>query len=126
MSHRLLLDTHPLLSWLAAEAIAQEAADAIANPSNMVAVSAASIWEITIKRQIGKLRFEGSPADEVRRAGFDLLSVTAEHAELAGDLPLHHRDPFDRMLVAQAQLEGLVLVSRDAAFYRYGIRILGC
>ncbi|MGH9083094.1 MAG: type II toxin-antitoxin system VapC family toxin [Acidimicrobiales bacterium] len=126
MSQRLLLDTHPLLWWLSAEAIAGEAGDAIADPSSVVAVSAASIWEITIKRQIGKLRFEGSPADEVRAAGFEHLPITAAHAELAGDLPLHHRDPFDRMLVAQAQAEGLTLVSGDPAFDLYDVRLLRC
>lgn len=126
MSQRLLLDTHVLLVWLAAEEISREAADAIAEPSNTVTVSAASIWEIAIKRQIGKLRFDGSPADEVRHAGFDHLSITAAHAEAAGDLPFHHRDPFDRMLVAQAQAEGLTLVSRDAVFDRYDVRLLSC
>lgn len=85
-----------------------------------------SIWEIAIKRQVGKLRFDGSPADEVSGAGFRHLSITAAHAEAAGDLPPHHRDPFDRILVAQAQAEGLTLVSRDAAFNRYDVRVLGC
>lgn len=126
VSERLLLDTHVLLLWLAAETISREAAEAIAEPSSTVVVSAASIWEITIKRQPGKLRFDGSPADEVRDAGFEHLSITAAHAEAAGDLPLHHRDPFDRMLVAQAQAEGLTLVSRDAAFHRYDVRVLAC
>lgn len=126
MSHRLLLDTQPLLWWLADQPIDREASDAIADPSNIVAVSATSIWEITIKRQVGKLRFEGSPADEVLDAGFERLSITAVHAELAGDLPLHHRDPFDRMLVAQAQAEGLTLVTRDPAFDGYDVRVLRC
>jgi PIN domain nuclease of toxin-antitoxin system len=126
MSDRLLLDTHPLLAWLAGDAIARETADAIADPSSTVAVSAASVWEITIKRQVGKLRFEGSPAAEVIDAGFELLSITAAHVERAGDLPLHHRDPFDRMLVSQAQAEGMTLVSRDAAFDLYDVRLLGC
>ena len=89
-------------------------------------VSAASIWEVTIKRQVGKLRFDGSPAEEARRAGFDLLAITAAHAEIAGDLPLHHRDPFDRMLVAQAQAEGLTVVTRDRAFDSYEVRVLRC
>ena len=126
MSQRLLLDTHVLLVWLAAEEISREAADAIAEPSNTVTVSAASIWEITIKRQVGTLRFEGSPADVVRDAGFEHLSITAAHAELAGDLPLRHRDPFDRMLVAQARTDGWTVVSRDAAFTLYDVRLLAC
>jgi PIN domain nuclease of toxin-antitoxin system len=126
VSERLLLDTHVLLSWLAGETLPAEMADAIAEPSNPVAVSAASIWEITIKRQLGKLRFEGSPAHEVREAGFEHLPITADHAEVAGGLPPHHRDPFDRMLVAQANAEGLTLVSWDSAFSLYDVRVVGC
>lgn len=126
VSRALLLDTHPLLWWLAGEPISREAADAIADPSSIVAVSAASIWEIAIKRRLGKLAFEGSPTEEVRQAGFAHLPVTAAHSERAGDLPLHHRDPFDRMLVAQAQAEGLTLVSRDPVLDLYDFRLLRC
>jgi PIN domain nuclease of toxin-antitoxin system len=122
----LLLDTHPLLWWLAGDDVGQQATEVIADPSNLVAVSAASIWEITIKRQLGKLRFDGSPTDETQEAGFDLLAVTAVHAEVAGGLPGHHRDPFDRMLVAQAQAEGLTLVTRDPAFGAYDVRTMPC
>ena len=86
--------------------------------------SAVSSWEITVKRSKAKLHFSGSPMAVAKRIGFQELAITAEHAEVAGELPLYHRDPFDRMLIAQAQVEGLVLATRDAAMARYGIRIL--
>jgi PIN domain nuclease of toxin-antitoxin system len=91
-----------------------------------VAVSGASIWEIAIKRRLGKLAFEGPPTEEVRGAGFAHLSITAAHSERAGDLSLHHRDPFDRILVAQAQSEGMAPVSRDPALDFYDVRLLRC
>jgi PIN domain nuclease of toxin-antitoxin system len=77
-----------------------------------------------VKRAKGKLHFSGSPIAVAKRIGLPELAITAEHAELSAELPLHHRDPFDRMLVAQAQVEGLVLATRDTAMARYGIRIL--
>jgi len=86
--------------------------------------SAVTSWEIAVKRAKGKLEFSGSPLAVARRIGLPELAITPEHAEAAGDLPLHHADPFDRILVAQAQVEGLVLATRDTAMARYGIRIL--
>ena len=77
-----------------------------------------------MKRSKGKLQFSGSPMAVARRIGLAELAITAEHAEVAGELPLYHRDPFDRMLVAQAQVEGLVVATRDTAMARYGIRVL--
>ena len=87
----------------------------IADPANEIVVSAATLWEAAIKRALGKLRFE-TPVllDALSRGGIGVLSITAEHALAAGDLPRHHDDPFDRMLVAQAIAEGLTLISRDA------------
>ena len=87
-------------------------------------VSVASIWEIAIKRALGKLDAPWSLTQTLGEAGFEELPITAFHAEQAGSLPLLHRDPFDRMLVAQAQAEGLILVTRDANIPRYGIRTL--
>jgi PIN domain nuclease of toxin-antitoxin system len=88
-------------------------------------LSAASIWEIRIKSAKGKLalNFDDVPA-EARRRGFRLLSISPEHAQLAGDLPKHHEDPFDRMLVAQARIEALPIVTGDAAFSPYRIPIV--
>ncbi|HEX3393456.1 MAG TPA: type II toxin-antitoxin system VapC family toxin [Acidimicrobiales bacterium] len=122
----LLLDTHALLWWLADAPMTTEARTRIADPEALVAVSAASVWEISIKRALGKLRFEGSMAGHVADGPFEPLSISLEHAERAGALPSHHRDPFDRMLVAQAQAEQLTLVTRDPAFDAYEVALLAC
>jgi len=84
-------------------------------------VSAASFWEIEIKRRLGWLDAPEEPVEMARAYGFAPLDVTAEHAMHAGRLPLHHGDPFDRMLVAQAQLEGLILVTADEQLRRYEV-----
>lgn len=123
---RLLLDTHVLLWWLANDpALPRAVREAIAQPSNETWVSAASIWEAAVKRNLGRLRFHD---DDLKSAlpesGFRPLPVTIDHALLAGSLPNHHRDPFDRMLVAQARLEGLTLVTRDPALHLYDAPIL--
>ena len=123
---KLLLDTHALLWWWGAQPMEPKALDAITDPGNLVAVSAASIWEIALKRARGKLRFKGSLVDLVADGAFEPLQITWEHAERAGGLPKHHGDPFDRMLVAQAQSEGLRLVTRDPAFGPYEVDVLPC
>ena len=122
----LLLDTHALLWWLTDEPMEAEAKRRIADPDVLVALSAASVWEIGVKRAIGKLRFEGSIVALAESSGFEPLAVSWEHAERAGALPPHHRDPFDRMLIAQAQTEGLTIVTRDADFAAYDVSLLGC
>lgn len=122
----LLLDTHALLWWLGGAPLVEEATEHIADPEAMVAVSAASVWEAEIKRALGKLRIEGSIARHAMEAGFESLPISLEHAERAGALPPHHRDLFDRMLVAQAQIEGLVIVTRDQAFADYDVALLSC
>ena len=120
---RLLLDTHVLLWALENSPVLDVSTrEIIVDPRNQVFVSAASVWEIAIKRALGKLRFSGNVAEMVEEAGFSALPVTLFHAEQAGALPHHHRDPFDRMLVAQAQAEGLVIVTQDANIPRYGVR----
>lgn len=121
----LLLDARAVLWWLADEAALDAAARlAIADPTNGVLVSAATIWEIEIKRALGKLDAPAGLLDAVEEAGFDVLPITGPDAELAGSLPAHHRDPFDRMLVAQADRVGAIVVSRDAAFLAYGVDVL--
>jgi PIN domain nuclease of toxin-antitoxin system len=121
----LLLDTHVLLWWLAgSDEIAEPAATAIADPGNLVAVSAASLWEIGIKRSLGTLRVDGDLLEAVVSSGFEPLPISLDHADAAGQLPHHHRDPFDRMLVAQAQSERLTVVTRDLAFAGYEIPLL--
>lgn len=122
---RILLDTHAFL-WLASDRrrVRKEALKVLEDGSNEVFYSAAVSWEITVKRTLGKLEFSGSPSARARVIGLTELAMTAEHGETAGNLPLHHGDPFDRMLIAQAQVEGLVLATRDAMLSRYGVRLL--
>lgn len=96
----------------------------IDDPTINVSVSAASIWEISIKSASGKLQVADNFVELVRRAAYTELPVTYRYAEMAANLPLHHRDPFDRMLVAQAQAEGLTLVTDDSMIARYNVSIL--
>lgn len=123
---RLLLDTHALLWWLAGdERLPRATRDVIDSPGNEVFVSAASAWEITTKYRIGKLPTAtrlASDFDAVLRAqGFHGLPISIEHAQRGGVLPGPHKDPFDRMLIAQAQADNLVLVSNEEVFDQYGI-----
>jgi PIN domain nuclease of toxin-antitoxin system len=119
---RLLLDTHIVLWWDADDPrLSPVLRAAIASPESEVFVSAASAWEIGIKRASGRLQVGASMAHTIRRHAFTALPVTIEHAEWAGSLPLLHRDPFDRLLVAQAQLEGLTLITVDDQILRYQV-----
>jgi PIN domain nuclease of toxin-antitoxin system len=121
----LLLDTHTLLWALADDTmLAGEAHDAIADGANRVLVSAVSAWEITIKKALGKLRAPDDLSAQLDRARFEHLDVTISHALAVGELPDHHSDPFDRMLVAQARSEELTLVTRDSRIARYDVPIL--
>lgn len=121
---RLLLDTHALLWWLADEGLAEGARETIADPANLVAVSAASAWEISIKKALGKLSAPDDLENQIRAAGFEPLPVTIAHGTRAGALPRHHDDPFDRMIIAQAQAEGLTIVTRDKQFVSYLVALL--
>lgn len=123
---RLLLDTHTFLWWLKGDqSLGERALAAIADPRNQVFVSAATGWEIAIKRAIGKLRLEDGDLDSlVEEEGFSHLPITFFHGTQAGTLPHHHKDPFDRMLVAQAQAEGLTILTADAHIPKYGIQVL--
>lgn len=120
---RLLLDTHVLLWWVEEDArLTDDVRSRLADPENTVVVSAVSAAEIAIKRAIGKLG--GAPAPVILdEAGFDELPLTAGHATWLEGLPLHHRDPFDRMLVAQALAEGLVLVTVDEKVRQYDVPV---
>ena len=122
---RLLLDTNALIWGLRNDpTLNSQAREAMHDPSNEVFVSVASAWEIAIKSSTGKLEAPDNLAEQIEGAGFMQLLATFEHAELAGRLPLHHRDPFDRMLVAQAQVEDLVLVTRDGDIARYEVDVM--
>ena len=122
---RLLLDTHVVL-WSLTEPLKLrgETREALEDAQNDVFVSAVSGWEIAVKRALGKLEAPDDLEAGVRQQGFLPLHLTFLHAERAGALPPHHGDPFDRMLVAQAQVEGLVVVTWDARIRLYGIRTM--
>ncbi len=121
----LLLDTHAFLWWVANDRrLGAEARAAIANPSNVVYVSAASAWEIAIKRASGKLEAPGEIPSWISSHGFRELPITVDHAVASGELPRHHSDPFDRILVAQARIENLALVARDDEIDKYGVAVL--
>ena len=122
---RLLLDTHVLLWWLADDPrLGPRARALIADPRNTVFVSSASAWEISIKKSLGRLDAPDDLDGIVETEGFERLAVSFFHGERAGALPSLHRDPFDRMLIAQAQAEGLDVVTGDDALEAYGIRIV--
>ncbi len=123
---RLLLDTHILLWWLKDDSrLKRPEREAIAHPDSIVQVSAASLWEITIKASLRKIELEDVDlAREIAADDFLELPVRWRHATAAGSLPRHHDDPFDRMMIAQAQLEGLILVSYDDVFRKYSVSLL--
>jgi len=123
---RLLLDTHAFLWWLAEDTkLSKEASEAITDTTSHVHVSAVTVWEIAIKANLGKIDLAGADMEyEIAANGFVELPITARHALRAGSLPRHHDDPFDRMLIAQAQLEDLIIITHDKAFLLYGISSL--
>ena len=123
---RLLLDTHALIWWMTDDpSLPAPARRAIGSSENDVVVSAASVWEISIKAHAGGLRPPSADVEgDLRASHFRLLSISPDHAWLAGSLPQHHRDPFDRMLIAQARVEGLTIVTRDRRFEPYGVPLL--
>ena len=123
---RLLLDTHAWLWWLSDDRrLGRRARQALGNPRREVYVSAASAWEIAIKAALGKLRMAKADLDaEIGANGFLELPIRTRHALQAGRLAPVHEDPFDRMLVAQAQVEDLAVVTGDPIFERYGVPVL--
>lgn len=122
---RLLLDTHVLLWWLSSpEKLSREVYKTIATPENEILVSAASAWEIAIKTKSGKLHPQYDLQAQIKRNRFTKLNITFSHVTLAGDLPTHHADPFDRVLVAQAICEALVLVTQDSKLSAYDVQLM--
>ena len=123
---RVLIDTHIFLWWdRQLRRLSRPLRAAIEDETNDIFVSAASIWEIVIKRAIGKLSFDRPIVATVLELGFEILPVAGAHAEHAGGLPLHHNDLFDRLLIAQAYLEGMVLGTQDRLLPPYGMATLG-
>lgn len=125
----MLLDTHALLWWLADDVrLSGPARDVIAETTNAIFVSSASAWEIATKVRLGKLPTAADLTEDfagcMEREGFEMLPISAEHAIRAGLLPGAHRDPFDRMLIAQSQAENMSIVSNEVLFDTYGVRRL--
>ena len=120
-----LLDTH-ILIWALENnpSLSKKARNAIITGGNVVFVSSVSVWEISIKKSIGKLRVPDNLLEELIAHRFNLLNISAEHAQLAGELPMIHKDPFDRMLVAQAKIEKLTLISNDPMIAQYKVKLL--
>lgn len=112
-----------MLIWAAEDKLSSHVRTLIEREADAVLVSAATIWEIEIKRALGRLHAPTGLIEMVDESGFERLLVTFPHALAAGRLPPHHSDPFDRMLVAQAKLEGLTLATADAALERYGVPV---
>ncbi len=111
--------------WLSGDdRFGEAAATQLLKSNNQVLLSAAVVWEVTIKRSLGKLEAPDDLATALLGAGVHPLPVTLDHAGAVADLPSYHRDPFDRMLVAQAIVEGAALVSRDATLRRYGVELV--
>ena len=121
---KLLLDTHAFLWWIGDDArLSGPAREAIADPGNEVSFSVASAWELAIKTGLGRFEPDGDLGpfleEQIQRNAFRVLPVKLEHAVSVSSLPAHHRDPFDRLLVAQAAVEGMTLVSRDSQLRKY-------
>jgi PIN domain nuclease of toxin-antitoxin system len=123
---RQLLDTHLVLWWMEGEVskISERALATLGSEGMEPVVSAVTVWEVAIKRSLGKVKARAGMLNEIERAGVELLPVTARHADLVASLPLHHRDPFDRLLVAQATVEGLPLITNDESLRRYDVEVI--
>jgi PIN domain nuclease of toxin-antitoxin system len=122
---RLLLDTHALLWWLADDdRLGPRAREAIAAPTNLVFVSAATAWEIAVKRALGRLAAPGDIEEWLAASNFQPLPIQIAEAVASAELPPHHRDPFDRLLVAQAQIGRMTIVTGDDEIGKYGVSLL--
>ena len=122
---RLLLDSNAFLWWRdGSRRLSTRAAEEIRNSDNDIAVSIGTLWEITIKRTLGKLQFLEDFEAVTEAEGFVLLAITYSHLRALERLPLHHRDPFDRLLIAQALAEGIPIATADRRFAAYGVQVV--
>lgn len=120
-----LLDTHVLLWWLSEPAkLTAAARDAIADGTHSVYLSSAAVWEMAIKKALGRLEYPGNLAEVLQKDHIETLPIGISHALAVADLPTHHQDPFDRMQIVQARVENLVILTRDPMFEKYDVRIL--
>ena len=122
---RYLLDSHTLL-WAVSQPkeLSHQAREEITSSHNVLFVSLASLWELRIKESLGKIKLPEKFYHQLPEAGYELLALSLSHIDTFGKLPFHHRDPFDRMLVAQAMVEQLILMTRDEEIPHYEVNIL--
>ena len=120
----LLLDSHAALWWISDDPALGPEAVSMIDQADEVYVSVVTTWELGMKRALGKLQFPAGLSGVLVRAGMTLLPIDVDHAERAPALPMHHRDPFDRMLVAQAQIEALHIVTADDAICHYDVKVI--
>lgn len=119
-----LLDTHILLWWLSNDSkLDKSIKDLIANPTNNIAISVASIWEIVIKKTVGKLKAPDNLQEVIHASSFDLLDINIDHILCLDGLETIHNDPFDRILIAQSMVENLTIITNDAIIPKYNISI---
>ena len=125
---KFLLDTHAMLWWLADDSqLGRQARELVEDPGNDVLVSMVSLWEIAVKTRIGKLQAELKEiTDAVQQEGFTLLDIGVTHLLTLAGLPMHHRDPFDHLLIAQAITEDATFISEDRNTARYPVRMVTC
>ena len=122
---RLLLDANALLWWRnASRRLSRLARDTIGDGGNEIVLSAATLWEITIKRGLGKLQFPDDLEEVMQEEGFSLMPIAYAHLRTFDNLPRHHRDPFDRLVIAQALSEGIPIATADRIFAAYGVQIV--
>lgn len=121
---RLLLDSQVVFLWLTTRSVPEATRRAITDSRSHVLVSSATIWELAIKQARGRLALSSADLDALLEADFELLPISPQHALDAARLPPHHRDPFDRMLIAQARAEHMTLVGGDRVFERYEVDVL--
>lgn len=120
-----LLDTHALLWWLGdPQQLSDAARSVIADPAHTIMLSAASAWEMSIKQRLGRLDFPPNLEEVLEKERIEMLPITIAHALGVGSLPMHHQDPFDRMLIAQAKHEQLILITRDKQIGQYEVQTL--
>ena len=124
---KLLLDTHALILWLKNDPnLFQGTKKAIANPDNLVFVSAASAWEIAVKKSLGKLNAPDDLETQIETHNFQPLPIKITHGIAVGKLPWHHKDPFDRIIIAQAICESMTIITRDKKFNYYNVSVRKC
>lgn len=122
---KILLDTHVLLWWFSNDrALSDKARQVIANVQNVIFISAATAWEITIKKALGKLEAPNDLEAAIAVSRFEVLPIHIKHAVGVGNLPLHHSDPFDRLLISQTKIEDLTLITHDERMAQYNISII--